>query len=148
MYQLTSSKGNYYVEMERPDPAPSVEVLVKDGVEEIMVSDATSDKKRIKRSLEKWEFIVNLLAFRIKIWQDGGRKTCALCMKYDPIMHDCEGCPIYIRTGRRGCQGTPYEDFIEASSSAIPDRLACARREVDFLQSLLPIPGIDLESPF
>jgi hypothetical protein len=137
MYKLYSKNGNYYVEVEALEEKPSVSIRVKDGVQEKMVDDETTDKQRIKRSIEKWEFIACLYAFGISVWQDGGRTTCALCMKYDPWVHDCVGCPISSFTGRKGCSDTPYEQFIDVANDAAWTRLLRASEEVEFLKSLL-----------
>jgi hypothetical protein len=40
--------------------------------------------------------------------------NCALCQKY--LDNDCVGCPVMERTGKHGCEGTPYEAFIDAVS--------------------------------
>jgi hypothetical protein len=60
-----------------------------------------------------------------------GSDLCALCDIYGL----CEGCPISIETGLRGCRDTPYEDVTRDLSL----RKCCVesvKEEIAFLESL------------
>ena len=75
-----------------------------------------------------------------------GRTSCALCRRFG---YPCERttpkttelCPVAKASGWKSCQNTPYSDAYEADQ--IEDLLAfraAARREREFLESLLPSP--------
>lgn len=82
-------------------------------------------------SIKKWEYIVDKMRdSRTVVISDGGKQTCALCMKY--IEDDCWACPIREETGRKWCEDTPY-----ASNMGILS-LKRAKNEVNFLKSLKP----------
>lgn len=55
--------------------------------------------------------------------------SCALCKLF--YSSNCEGCPVFEKTGEAGCKGTPYS---EASGINPASVLA----KVNFLKSLLP----------
>lgn len=102
----------------------------------------------------------------IKHWQRNARadtpdcastkaKDCALCsMFYEQGNSPCYGCPIYIATGKGGCEGTPYHEAhhwlrqwrdpedergaIEAEAGWRRETIA----ELSFLKALRPI-GVD-----
>ena len=151
MYTLYSKKGNYFVETDDPLESSSVVVRAKDGLLERMRDDETTDVQRIKRSIEKWEFIAALIAFGIRVYSDGGIETCALCLAYNQLDQDwdCTGCPVYEDSGERHCQGTPYEDFVETSCVKTDERLSLANQEVGFLQGVLSTAEVAaIEAPF
>ena len=73
-------------------------------------------------------------------------KDCALCGLFF-WEEDCAGCPVYQRTGREGCHGSPYWSVVDAKLELCADeskgRLRkklreAAQKELDFLKSLLP----------
>lgn len=59
--------------------------------------------------------------------------TCALCKLH--IKSGCILCPVMTRTGKSGCERTPYWYYVKAEDGS--DLLAAALAEVEFLQSLL-----------
>ena len=67
---------------------------------------------------------------------------CALCAKFYDL--ECEGCPVYLRTGLRYCLGSPYgaayaalREWRQFDAGAARDEFRrCAQAEVDFLISL------------
>lgn len=78
-----------------------------------------------------------------------GEKDCALCAEFYSL--ECEGCPVYLRTGEGFCVGSPYGaaytawiswKYTNPSSCANTWRAARdefhrrAQAEVDFLISL------------
>lgn len=91
----------------------------------------------LRGSIAKWEGIVAGTA------SDGGTDNCSLCQLFhsDFFSEDeldegerecCLGCPVFNVTGKRGCQGTPYDDYSDKGT------LENAQAELDFLKSLLP----------
>ena len=76
-----------------------------------------------------------------------GVDHCALCKKFvvDRITDRCVGCPVQARTDRPGCDGSPYDDAIDAHDDwekspfdilAHDDFRTAALDEVAFLESL------------
>jgi hypothetical protein len=92
----------------------------------------------LKGSIAKWEAIV------AGTGADNGSANCPLCAEF--LYGNCFGCPVRERTKRSMCLGSPYHAFGEvadfhghAGAKAIgPVAEAAARRELDFLKSLLP----------
>lgn len=60
-------------------------------------------------AVNKWVQIVNWLERGIGFKDEGGTDTCMFCRMF--YIRRCDGCPIYDRTGRSQCEGTPYGDF-------------------------------------
>ncbi len=89
--------------------------------------------KALNGSIKKWEKIV------AGTGMDGGPLNCPLCQLFF-WNTDCEGCPVMKRTGNWCCEGTPYDEWLDATTGlAEPPRLkAIARKELRFLRSLLP----------
>ena len=99
-----------------------------------------------------------------------GCDSCELCWRFDPFHfdHPCERvwrpaaqrergrskvtgerCPVFARTGERGCSATPYDDVdaltgplgaMRATGVTLAAWRAAARRELAFLRSLRPKP--------
>lgn len=75
-----------------------------------------------------------------------GITACALCMMFnrkDMAYGYCEGCPVYEKTARKWCGGTPYADFIRINRAEFRSARAwtnalrkAAKAEVVFLESL------------
>jgi hypothetical protein len=89
----------------------------------------------LKGSIEKWRKIVDGTG------KDEGPKNCPLCQTFrvwDESSVDCTGCPVKERTGRDGCDGSPYYDWEDAEDDSADEREAAARAELEFLRSLLP----------
>jgi len=91
-------------------------------------------------SIEKWKDIVNHLN-EIQCVEDfnkeleEGEENCALCEVYGA--KDCKDCPVYQRTGKEGCLGTPYSEFKWACiKGMLKDMQRFARWELEFLISL------------
>lgn len=93
----------------------------------------------IKASIKKWD----LIAQGVHSQNEG---TCALCDLYQ--MPTCRLCPIFEKTGKTQCQGTPYKDTNLDSSLTLkedlytnpdnPPNLDAVEEEIEFLISLLP----------
>jgi len=73
-----------------------------------------------------------------------GPRACSWCLLFNSMQRrsdDCKGCPIYERTGRQYCEGTPYETVDEVYDQrvfkeATKDELcAVVREQLDFLYS-------------
>ena len=78
-------------------------------------------------------------------WQSEGGKTypqgdCKLCELYHHTQNGrCGECPIYLKTGKLECLGTPYWDWIRALSfNSAKGSKGAAESEIHFLLSLLP----------
>jgi hypothetical protein len=79
---------------------------------------------------------------------DKGPNNCPLCKLF--WKYDCEGCPVFAKTGETCCEGTPYSDwqehiedkhdmdFIDGDSIYCPECRRLVELEVEFLKSLLP----------
>ena len=100
----------------------------------------------LKASIRKWR---ENAAARTPEQVSIGMGSCALCRMFHPAYkasweNMCDGCPIAGKTGKTGCEGTPYDDAVDAldrwewreSGAAEFRRIAC--EEVAFLESLLP----------
>jgi|SRR5690606_28026025 len=90
----------------------------------------------LKASIRKWEKNAE-----VKTPDDYliDSSDCPLC---DLFFHkDCDGCPVYSRTGQEMCNGTPYREAFKAwvQWGRAPEVAhEAARKEVAFLKSLLP----------
>jgi hypothetical protein len=64
-------------------------------------------------------------------------KNCPLCHLFNSealaVETDCVGCPVYMETEEKYCDGTPCEQYFDNEAA-----VAVAEREVEFLKSLLP----------
>ena len=130
---ITSEKGTFMVENVRGN----IRIDVVDAEKlKAKISKATSNVKILDKSIEKWQFIVDILNLGVAIGQDGGRFTCALCLKYMPIGYACQGCPVCTETGHQGCVGTPYDDFHKTNEDNIEGQTELALAEVRFLTRL------------
>lgn len=99
----------------------------------------------LKQSIDnKWKRIV-----RSTKVEDLGRSDCALCGLFLEGMNNCSGCPVYEKTKRTLCHGTPYKEWYNhhrdihhlISRTREPGCKEClrlAKAERDFLISLLP----------
>jgi hypothetical protein len=107
----------------------------------------TGPTEVLLETIRKWEWLVAYLenSANNEIPSTYG-EACALCIQYyDTGESKCSGCPVFNVTKRCDCHGTPYWDYrFEADSMAYNDgphkelALDAARREVEFLKSLLP----------
>lgn len=107
----------------------------------------------LKGSIRKWEGIA------AGTDRDGGDANCPLCALFHPNHRmdggsTCRGCPVFAKTGRSGCENSPYakwtdhrwdeHGFIaraEANGKVIcEDCTMLAGKELRFLKSLLPQP--------
>ena len=96
----------------------------------------------MRKSVKKWEFIAEWCESHddSEFLADGGENTCALCKLYlGETDRECVGCPILDRTGKIGCQETPYVNYRRSGGDS-----RVARREVAFLKTLLRIEESDL----
>lgn len=100
----------------------------------------------LRGSVRKWEMIVEGTG------GDSGRDNCPLCRLFNGTTPEtdlgCDGCPVSERTGCTGCSDTPYDAWMrEVKKDAVffypyvastDVRRELARRELEFLRSLLP----------
>ena len=89
-------------------------------------------------SIEKWKDIVDCLNQIQQVEEFGeeleaGRDNCALCEVY----RNCHLCPVSEWTHKKGCVGTPYDDFklVRRVGDLKTMRIA-AEQELEFLISL------------
>lgn len=106
----------------------------------------------LKASIRHWDENA-----RAKTPDDAGifGPSCALCTMFvAPRAADdgCTGCPVFEKTGLRGCSGTPHRLAANAywdwqlARGGRADFHAAARVEAAFLRSLLP-EGETVEEP-
>ena len=63
--------------------------------------------KALRGSILKWKKIANGTG------KNRGAANCSLCQLYlDGLKVDCVGCPVMAATGKDGCVGTPYYQYI------------------------------------
>lgn len=113
--------------------------------------DATT-LEALKASIEHWR---RMATGKANPGEAPIRDCCALCDLFNNdtqfILEQCVGCPVFERTGRQGCAGTPYEDAYSrwkrlTTAYLVLNKDSCfqlfARDELVFLESLLPISEI------
>jgi hypothetical protein len=95
----------------------------------------------LKASIAKWERNAEAAdVFEFKI----SEKDCPLCAMFKIWPDECDGCPVFEKTGAKFCRETPYISAATARrdwryGDGPADRAhAAARDEVAFLKSLLP----------
>ena len=92
----------------------------------------------LKESIEHWR---RMEEGRRKPGESIGAPSCALCQLFNcDILDNCEGCPVFERTGQDSCGGTPYREAVIAFSAGYDSRAfkIAARHEREFLENLLP----------
>lgn len=93
----------------------------------------TSTYRALDLSIEKWDFISEVIVLSGNPPSDGGTGTCALCkLHFGPI--SCGACPV-AQDGHTKCSGTPYEQY--ANSLSWPSTcIIAAGREAEYLRDL------------
>lgn len=92
-------------------------------------------------SIQKWKDNIRTLADKHQPIYNGA-DNCGLCLVYlseTSDEDDCQGCPVFLHTGKIGCEGTPYDGYINVLSTKdknIEYLLKYAIEELKFLQSL------------
>ena len=96
----------------------------------------------LKGSIVKWEKIVDGTGV------DEGDRNCPLCTLFSDF--GCSKCPVSLKVYDTVCGGTPYQNWTshqnykhngiynESKHVECPDCKRLAKKEVDFLKSLLP----------
>ena len=98
-------------------------------------------EEALEASIKHWEEnLAAELPIRVKIYSP----DCALCTLY--LGDNCEGCPVFERTGKKECADTPWSEAAKAlqrwciykSMSGHPraEFRKAAQAEVNFLKSL------------
>lgn len=95
-----------------------------------------TERGALNASIRKWRTIADWLAAHPgQTLDNGDGDTCALCQLHHrnnfPKVCCCDSCPVYAATGKPGCKGTPYENYVLGIRP-----LAAARDEVEFLKGL------------
>jgi hypothetical protein len=100
-------------------------------------------KKALLASIEHWRELEQAKSFYdVQLGPD----QCALCQRFGypcerTIQKTTERCPVYKSTGLKSCRGSPFSDADCASEDEdLHAFRAAARREREFLESLLPSP--------
>lgn len=111
----------------------AIKYYVEDDIVRATGGDWPKTKKgALREAIRKWEWLVTYLD-RAKHVPTTGRGSCALC-----VTIDCDECPVYAKTGRDSCKGTPYMDYyIAAERDNMESAKKAAKEEVKFLKSLL-----------
>ena len=95
----------------------------------------------LEKSIEHWK----RLSTGNRLPGEGiGPNNCALCGMF--FEKSCRGCPVKEKTSKDSCMGTPYDQVSVIYSNRKSDFdvykseefLAAAKRELSFLESLLP----------
>lgn len=96
----------------------------------------------LQGSIKKWEGIV------ARTGVDDGQDNCPLCQKFANLDDECNGCPVREKTGHMLCMHSPYDDWTDAAwdhhgrnaefTASTPELVELAKKELDFLRSLLP----------
>jgi hypothetical protein len=113
----------------------------KTHLKETQMDDRT--KKALLGSIEKWRNIAH------DGGEDRGPGNCPLCQDFFFKTQECDGCPVYQKTGKTGCQYTPYTKWTDHqllvhNAATHPNKVLCkdcltiATSELEFLESLLP----------
>jgi len=87
-------------------------------------------------SIQHWE--ENLERVQNGGWVDASASSCACCNMFLGLA--CWGCPIFEKTRRRTCRGTPYYDVLKAEVAkpfSRQDYIAAVQAELDFLNQIL-----------
>ena len=91
-------------------------------------------KQARELSVKKWETIAEFIKKEKLIVGDVDAASCALCENAGISLNDCDFCPVYKKTGRDMCCGTPFIKYMDAGD--VPAALKAARAEVKFLKKL------------
>jgi hypothetical protein len=66
----------------------------------------------LKVSIKKWKLIAEAVMIGNGFVRDGGVNTCALCKRYyTGNGSTCEECPVFKVTGKKVCNGSPYQKY-------------------------------------
>ena len=106
-----------------------------------MMKVTKKQRRALMLSRNKWKRIVE------KGGSDKSIQNCECCkLFYKGGDYTCQGCPVIQKTYRFGCNGTPYEDWVEYQSLVEAEMpfvvfdkksLRLAKAELKFLQDLL-----------
>lgn len=117
--------------------------------DEVEVKSGTWPKSTngaLKESIRKWEWLVEWLEKNPKENAPfASVDSCALCHLFYKVgsndQASCDGCPVFEKTRGVECRLTPYISYSTNSGRYADGRqgvaLAAARKEVEFLKSLL-----------
>ena len=95
----------------------------------------------LKASIRHWK---RMAAGKRRNKESPTADHCALCKEFQDNFGDpdfCTGCPVSEKTKLTGCLGTPFSEAWRAWRNCggdSPEFKAAARKEIEFLESLLP----------
>jgi len=84
------------------NPEQAIISLVKDRR---FCYDNDEAKVALAASALKWMDIIDMAGFAV----DAGQDNCPLCSLYRE--GGCARCPVFLQTGKKLCEGTPYHDW-------------------------------------
>ena len=104
------------------------------------MNKSTKTRRALEASIAHWQ---RMATGKERTGEKPSGSQCGLCRLFLESTHstnECEGCPVYERTERQFCKGTPYDDaHAEWSYAGFTKRFRkLAREELRFLESLLP----------
>ena len=86
-------------------------------------------EEALKKSIKKWKKVRDGA-------EEHGGDDCALCELY--LGQNCMGCPVSGKTGKMGCEGTPFQRWQEEHVSLeTVKRVACTRTLVRIAQDMV-----------
>ncbi len=86
-------------------------------------------EEALKASIKHWKD--DILTYKMT----ANSRNCPLCTIYNKNDTDCKGCPIRDKTGLATCNGTPYDDYIDADT---PHEITKAALDmIKFMEDLL-----------
>lgn len=94
-------------------------------------------RDELKASIRHWN---RLATGTTRPGEDTSGKFCALCKLFYSL-DGCGQCPVKLRTGKSFCLGSPWADARDAYEDdglESKEFKSAARKELDFLKSLLP----------
>lgn len=92
--------------------------------------------KALRESIAHWE---RLASGKLRKYENVGADHCALCLEFND--GNCGSCPVAQAIGRPQCRDTPFIlAFLNRAEFGLDSKefRAAARKELQFLKSLLP----------
>jgi len=103
------------------------------------MAESPNVRQLLEESEQHWD---RLATGRRALTETHGPTSCPLCLHFAfgfPADEVCRGCPVYRKTGRTSCAGTPYQDANEAWNDGgydTPRFQRAAALERDWLKAL------------
>jgi hypothetical protein len=92
-------------------------------------------RKAIRESIKHWEENKERNTYDL-MYSEISCDSCELCALF--TQDECQGCPVRLKTGLRGCGGSPWASCQSAwFNDNQSDWQSACQAEIDFLRSLL-----------